>query len=142
MNIHEIVIAVHDIDEAAKRYAAALDGTIDDVISYPQKGIEIDLGGIWVGDFRIAFAADNSGEGPVSRLLEKRGEGLSELCVQTDDLDAAMEKMKEAGFRFVSEEPQILRDYPWKDEVFSEVHVVFVHPASSNGVQIELQQWH
>jgi hypothetical protein len=35
----------------------------------------------------------------------------------------------------------VLKDYEWHGEVFSEVHVAFVHPGSSFGTLIELQQW-
>jgi methylmalonyl-CoA epimerase len=140
-SIQEVVVAVNDVNAAAERFGGAFGADADEVVSYPQSGIEIDMGGIWVGDFRIAFVADVSGTGPVSKFLEKRGEGLYELCLRTADLPAAIEHMKQGGITFVSEEPHVLRDYEWRGEIFSEVRVVFVHPASSHGVLIELQQW-
>jgi methylmalonyl-CoA/ethylmalonyl-CoA epimerase len=140
-SIQEIVIATRDVEKAAETYGKALDAEVDQRVEYPQDGIGIEMTGVWVEDFRIAFVGDTTGEGHVARSIEKRGEGLFELCLRTDDLAAAIAKMKAAGIRFSSEEPHILRDYEWRGEVFSEVHVVFVHPASSFGVQIELQEW-
>ncbi|MQA91406.1 MAG: hypothetical protein GEU90_14460 [Gemmatimonas sp.] len=140
-SIQEITVAVNDIGAAAERMGEALKGEVDGIESFPQKGIDIDMGGIWVGDFHIALVSDHSGSGPVSKLLENRGEGISEINVKTDDLTAAIAHMKAQGLQFVSEEPLILKDYPWRGEVYSEVHVVFVHPASNTGVQIELGQW-
>jgi len=140
-SIQEVVVASNDVEAAAKRFGDALGAPVDDRVSYPQAGIEIDMTGVWVGDFRIAFVQDSSGSGPVSRFLERRGEGLYELCLRTNDLEAAIERMKAAGMRFTSEEPHVLRDYEWRGEVFSEVRIAFVHPASASGALIELQQW-
>lgn len=141
-SIQEIVIATDDVAAAAERWGGSLSAPIDGKVAYPQAGIEIDMSGVWVGDFRVAFVGDPGGDGHVAKFLAKRGEGLFELCLRTNDLAAAVEQMKAGGMRFTSEEPHILRDYEWKGEIFSEVHVMFVHPASANGVQIEVQQWH
>jgi methylmalonyl-CoA/ethylmalonyl-CoA epimerase len=140
-SIQEVVIAAHDVDAAASKWGAAVGGDVDDAVTWPEQGIEIETTGAWVGDFRVAFVRDSSGSGPVSRVLEKRGEGVLELCLRTDDLEAAIEQMKAAGMRFTSDEPHVLHDYPWGDETWSEVRIAFVHPESANGVQIELQQW-
>ncbi|MCO5316759.1 MAG: VOC family protein [Solirubrobacterales bacterium] len=141
-SIQEIVIATSDVEAAAERWKGSLGVPADEKVAYPQAGIEIEMSGVWVGDFRLAFVSDSSGKGPVSKFLEKRGEGLFELCLRTDDLAAAVEQMKAGGMTFTSDEPHILKNYEWKGEIYSEVHVMFVHPASSNGTMIELQQWH
>lgn len=140
-SIQEVVIATKDVEQAAETYGKALDADVDSRVEYPQDGIGIEMTGVWVEDFRLAFVGDTTGSGHVARSIEKRGEGLFELCLRTNDLHAAMEKMKAAGIRFTTEEPHVLRDYEWRGEIFPEVHVAFVHPASSFGVQIELQEW-
>jgi len=114
---------------------------VDAKVSYPQEGIGIDMTGVWVGDLRIAFVEDTTGSGHVARSIERRGEGLFELCLRTTDLPAAMEHMKSQGIRFTDDTPHVLKDYEWRGETWSEVRVAFVHPASSHGVLIEVQQW-
>ncbi|MCO5316728.1 MAG: VOC family protein, partial [Solirubrobacterales bacterium] len=123
-NLQELVIATDDVEAAAERWKGSLGVPADEKVSYPQAGIEIEMSGVWVGDFRLAFVSDSSGKGPVSKFLEKRGEGLFEICIHTNDLEAAVEQMKSGGMRFTSEEPHILRNYEWKGEIFSEVHVM------------------
>ncbi|MDA8209944.1 MAG: VOC family protein [Actinomycetota bacterium] len=140
-SIQELVIATRDVDGAAARFGSALAAPIDGRVTRAEDGIGIDMTGVWVGDFRIAFVGDSTGSGSVARFLDKRGEGVLEICLRTSDLKAAMAKLKSAGFTFTSEEPHSLKHYEWQGEVFSEVLVVFVHPASACGVQIELQQW-
>jgi hypothetical protein len=99
------------------------------------------MGGIWVGDFHIGLVNDPSGEGPVGRFLSKRGEGVYEVNVTTNDLPAAIEHMKSKGMRFVDEEPKVLRNYDWNGEIFSELRIVWVDPATSHGVLIEVGEW-
>jgi catechol 2,3-dioxygenase-like lactoylglutathione lyase family enzyme len=140
-SIQEVVIATRDADAAAARFGGALNADVDARVSYPQEGIGIDMTGVWVGDFRIAFVEDTTGDGHVARAIEHRGEGLFELCLRTDDLQAAMEHMSSHGLRFTDDSPHVLKDYEWRGEIWSEVHVAFVHPASSFGTLIELQQW-
>jgi methylmalonyl-CoA/ethylmalonyl-CoA epimerase len=140
-SIQEVVIAARDVDAAAAKFGKALDVPTDEHVSYPQEGIGIEMTGAWVGDFRLAFVGDTTGEGHVAKQIEKRGEGLLELCLRTTDLKAAIEHMKAAGFSFINEEPHVLRDYEWRGEIFSEVRVAFVHPSSACGTQIELQEW-
>jgi methylmalonyl-CoA epimerase len=141
--INEIALAVDDIDEAAERLGQALQSKVDPVTTHDEHGIEMKQRGVWVGDTRVALISDATadGTGPVQRFLDKRGQGFYEICLQTSDIQAAIAHLKEHGMRFIDEEPRILRDYPWGNETFSEVHVVFVHPASSYGLLIELQQW-
>jgi methylmalonyl-CoA/ethylmalonyl-CoA epimerase len=140
-SIQEVVIATRDADAAAERFGKALSAPVDERVSYPQEGIGIDMTGVWVGDFRIAFVEDTTGSGHVSRSIDKRGEGLFELCLRTNDLPAAMEHMKANGIRFTDEEPHVLENYEWRGEIYKEVRVAFVHPASSFGTLIEVQQW-
>jgi methylmalonyl-CoA/ethylmalonyl-CoA epimerase len=140
-SIQEVVVATRDSEAAAAKFGKALNAKVDAKVSYPQEGIGIDMTGVWVGDFRIAFVEDTTGSGHVARSIERRGEGLFELCLRTDDLPAAMEQMKSHGIRFTDDTPHVLKDYEWRGDTWSEVRVAFVHPESSHGVLIEVQQW-
>lgn len=139
--IREMTIAVHDLDEAEKRLGGALNAGVDDVVDFPEEGLQLRMGGLWVGDFHLALVNDPSGDGPVGRFLKRRGEGVYELNVSTNDLPAAIEHMKSQGMRFLSEEAKVLENYDWNGEVFSELRIVFVDPSTSHGVLIEVGQW-
>jgi hypothetical protein len=140
-SIREITVAVNDIHTASHRLSGALQAKVDDIVKFPAEGLELEMGGIWVGDFHIALVHDRSGVGPVGRFLGKRGEGVYEVNVKTNDLPAAIEHMKNQGLRFISEEPHVLPNYAWDGEVFSEIRIVFVDPATSHGVLIEVAEW-
>src|SRR4051794_22893943 len=140
-SIKEVVVATRDAEAAAAKFGEALNAEVDAKVSFPQEGIGIDMTGVWVGEFRLAFVQDATGSGHVARSIEKRGEGLFELCLRCNDLPSAMEHMERHGIRFTDGSPHVLENYEWHGDIWSEVRVAFVHPASSHGVQIELQQW-
>ncbi|HTX18411.1 MAG TPA: methylmalonyl-CoA epimerase [Bacteroidota bacterium] len=68
-------------------------------------------------------------ESSLARFIEKRGEGIHHICLEVDDLQAEMERLKAQGFRFVSGAPT-----PGGDGTI----VAFIHPTSANGILVEL----
>jgi methylmalonyl-CoA/ethylmalonyl-CoA epimerase len=69
------------------------------------------------------------GEGFLSRFLERHGEGLHHVTFKTDDIDAAIEKVRAAGFELVDvnvENPH------WKE--------AFVRPSNAHGTLVQIAQ--
>jgi methylmalonyl-CoA/ethylmalonyl-CoA epimerase len=141
-SIHEMTIAVKDIDSAQNRIAGALNGQSDEVQHFPQESFSLDMGGVWIGNFHIAMVNDPTGNGPVGRFLAKRGEGVYEVNIRTNDLPAAVEHMKSQGVRFINEEPKILRNYDaGHDLILSELRICFADPSTTHGVLMEVAEW-
>ncbi len=142
LSIHEITIAVKDIDGAQTTFASALQGSADAVQSFPQDAFELNMGGVRIGDFHIAMVNDPTGSGPVGRFLTKRGEGVYEVNVSTNDLPAAIEHFKSQGLRFINEEPKVLENYDaGHGQILKELRVCFVDPRTTHGVLIEVAEW-
>jgi catechol 2,3-dioxygenase-like lactoylglutathione lyase family enzyme len=141
-SIHEITIAVNDIDGAQERFAGAFGGTADALQHFPSANFQMDMGGVWIGDFHIAMASAPVGEGPIGRFLAKRGEGMYELNVRTNDLPAAIEHLKSRGIRFINDEPLVLKNYDaGHGVILEELRIAFVDPKTTNGVLIEIAEW-
>ena len=90
------------------------------------------------GELRVAFLDLGNGYfelleprdgGPVASYLDNNGPGLHHLAVATGDIEAGLDRAREAGVDLVDEEP---RDGAWGHEV------AFLHPASTGGVLLEL----
>lgn len=82
-----------------------------------------------VGESRIELLEATSNDSPIARFIHKRGEGLHHISLRVPDLKAAVEKLKQEGARFVSNEIK----------VGAGGHLyVFVHPSSAGGVLLEL----
>ena len=78
---------------------------------------------------RIELLEATSDDSPIARFLAKRGEGLHHIAMRVPDLDAAVDRLKAAGSRLVTEQIQTgAEGYRY----------VFVHPKSAHGVLLEL----
>jgi LAO/AO transport system kinase len=82
-----------------------------------------------MGESRIELLEATDDESAVARFLARRGEGLHHVALRVPDLDAAVERLKARGVRLVSEVIQVGAGGH---------RYVFVHPASANGVLVEL----
>ena len=70
-----------------------------------------------------------SDDSPVQKFLDKRGGGLHHICFETDALDEDVQRLKNKGYRFITDEPQAGAHNS---------RVIFIHPKSTGGVLIEL----
>ncbi|MEN2435220.1 methylmalonyl-CoA epimerase [Weeksellaceae bacterium A-14] len=84
-----------------------------------------------VGDSKIELLEASRTESPVSRFIDRKGEGIHHIAFGVEDIYAEIERLKTAGFQFISEEPKEGADHKL---------VVFLHPKSTNGVLVELCQ--
>ncbi len=127
--LDHIAIAVPDLAAAIRRFAddlgVPLAGTED------VRAAQTRTAFLPVGETRIELVAPLDGQGPIQRYVDKRGGGLHHICFSTDDLDADMQRLRGLGYRFTSEQPT-----PGAHGT----RVAFVHPASTDGVLIELAE--
>ena len=89
------------------------------------------------GDLRVIFLELDNGyfellepreEGTISKYLENNGPGLHHIALETDDIDAALERAESAGVELIDEEP---RPGAWGHQV------AFLHPKSTGGMLVE-----
>ena len=129
IGLDHIAIAVPDFDEAIERFLLDFGlnykGT-EDVTSAKTKTAFFPIKGT-----KIELIHPLHGEGPVQKYLEKRGGGLHHICFETDDVDEDMVRLREKGYRFLSDEPQ-----PGAHGT----RVAFIHPKSAGGILIELAE--
>jgi len=83
------------------------------------------------GESKIELLEANNAESPISKFIEKKGEGIHHLAFGVENILNEIERLKNEGFQFISEEPK---------EGADNKLVVFLHPKSTNGVLIELCQ--
>ena len=129
MRIDHIGIAVRSIEDAARPYAEGLGLPCTHIETVEAQGVRV--GFIPVGESEIELLEPLGAESPVGRFLERRGEGIHHICIEVEDIGAAMEQLEAQGLRLLSDAPQ-----PGAGGAL----VAFVHPASTNGVLLEIAQ--
>ncbi len=87
--------------------------------------------GFQVGASTIEYLEPIAGDSPISKFLEKRGEGLHHIALGVDDIEGVLQTMKMHGIRLIDETPKIGAEGK---------KIAFVHPGSMNGVLLELSE--
>ncbi len=128
-NVEHIGIAVKSLNEANSLYEKLLGVA-------PYKSEEVASEGVVtsffkVGATKIELLEGSNSASPISKFIEKRGEGIHHVAFEVENIHAEMKRLREEGFVLLNEEPKKGADNKL---------VCFVHPKSTGGVLIELCQ--
>lgn len=127
--IRSVMIAVNNLDESAKLYADSFGVQAGKPVDNQAGGVKEAAGP--VGDCQIEFLEPlDPQEGAVAKFLQKRGEGVYMIAVEVENLDAAVKSLTEKGVRLLNADP----------ESRAKGAHVYIHPKSTKGVLIQLDQ--
>lgn len=83
------------------------------------------------GEVRIELLEPTDPDSPIARFIDKRGQGIHHIAYEVDDLDAALDEMKQREIRLIDEQPR-----PGAEGQ----RIAFAHPKATFGVLTELCQ--
>lgn len=127
--IEHIGIAVKDLEASNELFRKLFgDG--------PYKEEEVESEGVKTSFFesgpnKIELLEGTRPDSPISKYIEKKGEGIHHIAFDVSDIHAEIERLKGEGFIVLNETPKKGADNKL---------VAFLHPKSSNGVLVELCQ--
>jgi methylmalonyl-CoA epimerase len=132
IEIDHLGIAVRSLDEGLRFYEKALgmvaSGT--ETVAAEQVMVAMLAAGSGVRAPQIELLESAGSASPVARFIEKRGPGLHHIALRVDDLPQTIERLKAEGARLLDEPQRGAGGHLY----------VFVHPASTGGVLLELIQ--
>lgn len=127
--IDHVAIIVRNIEQALNFYRDTL-GIFPSVIKeVPTEQVRIaflPVGG--PGGSEIELIEPTNPTSSLAKFLEKRGEGLHHICLEVEDIDAALADMQAKGAAILDQQPRIA----------AEGRAIFLHPKDTNGVLLEL----
>ncbi len=126
--IDHLGIAVRSLDAALKFYEGVLGIGAGHRETVATEKVNVAM--LPVGGPRLELLEPTEPESAIGRFLEKRGEGLHHVALAVPDLAAAVDRLKAAGARLINEPRRGAGGHLY----------VFVHPASTGGVLLELIQ--
>ena len=129
--VDHVGIAVKSIDEAKKFWVDTLGLKLSHIEEVPEQKARVAI--LKAGDTTIELVEPTSPDSPVQRFIEKRGEGLHHLTLQTDNLAERLKKLKSANVGLIDEKPRVGADG---------AKIAFLHPKSAHGVLVELCEPH
>ena len=127
--VEHIGIAVKSITEGDRLYHRLLG-----VPSYKHEDVPAQMvitSFFNAGPVKIELLQATHENSPISKFIDKKGEGIHHIAFEVDDIRAEMKRLKEEGFELLQNEPAVGADHKW---------VCFIHPRSANGVLVELCQ--
>jgi methylmalonyl-CoA/ethylmalonyl-CoA epimerase len=127
--IDHVGIAVPDLETAVEHYRETFGVAPAHRERVESQGVEEVLFRVGVSYIQLLGALGP--DTPVGRFLRKRGGGVHHVAYRVDDVATTLETLKERGARLVDETPR-----PGSRGT----SIAFVHPASTEGVLVELVQ--
>ena len=126
LTIDHLGIAVKSLEAAKQFYRnLGLEVHADEIVATEK----VKLAMVPMGESRIELLEPMADDSPIAKFLAKRGEGLHHVALHVPDLAGTVEKMRQAGTRFLADGLKI----------GAGGHAyIFVHPASAGGVLLEL----
>ncbi len=127
--IDHVAIIVRSIEQALAFYRDTLGIIPSEIKEVPTEQVRIaflPMGG--PGGSEIELIEPTTPDSSLTKFLEKRGEGLHHICLEVDNIEAALAEMQEKGAPVLDKQPRIA----------AEGRAIFIHPKGTNGVLLEL----
>ncbi len=126
MKIDHVAIAVNDVEEASKIYQQALGADSIEFETVESEGVKVAI--IHLENGRVELMQPTNDSSPIKKFLDKKGEGLHHLALETDNIEGEVERMEGCGIQFLGK----IRSGS------AGTKVTFIHPKSLHGVLAEL----
>lgn len=126
MKIDHIAIAVNNLEESAKIYQKALGVKNIEFETVESEGVKVAI--IHLENGRIELMQPTNDTSPIKKFLDKKGQGLHHMALETDDIDGEVTRMEGCGVQFLG------KIRPGS----AGTKVTFIHPKSLDGVLAEL----
>jgi methylmalonyl-CoA/ethylmalonyl-CoA epimerase len=129
--LNHVAIAVGDIGKAADVYRHVLGARVSEAVAQPDHGVTTVF--ITLPNTKIELLEPLGEASSISKFLERNPDGgIHHVCYEVDDIDAALDMLKERGAR-------VLGDGKPKVGAHGKP-VLFLHPKDFCGTLVELEQ--
>ena len=126
MKIDHIAIAVNDVEESAKIYQQALGVDSVEFETVESEGVKVAI--LHLENARVELIQPTNDSSPIKKFLDKKGQGLHHMALDTDNIEGEVERMEGCGIQFLG------KIRPGS----AGTKVSFIHPKSLQGVLAEL----
>ncbi|MEG0051339.1 MAG: methylmalonyl-CoA epimerase [Terrisporobacter sp.] len=131
LRVDHVGIAVNNLEETLKFY--------EDVLGIKCEGTEVvedqkvKVAFLPVGDTELELLESTCEDGPIAKFIAKNGGrgGIQHVAVRVDDIEKAIEEIKEKGYKMIDEKPRYGA---------GNAKIAFCHPKGTDGVLLELSE--
>lgn len=127
--IDHVALVVEELEPALAFWQGLLGLTLEHVEDVPDQDSRIAF--LRVGESTIELVRPTSESSGIARYLAKRGPGFHHVCLEVDDIDAELARLKANGVQLIHESPLLGSGGK---------RLAFIHPKSAGGVLVELYE--
>jgi len=127
LGIDHIGIAANSIDAVAPFWSDALG--LADTGRETVEEQKVTTLFVPVGESEIEVLESTSPDGAVAKFVAARGEGIQHIALRVDNIDEALNHLRQKGIRLIDEKPR---------RGAGGTRIAFIHPKSTHGVLLEL----
>lgn len=127
LRIDHIAVVVPELEAALEFWSSALGLTVEHTEEIQEQETVVAM--IPLGHSQIELVQPTTGTSGMAKFMAKRGAGLHHICLEVDEIDSVLERLRAMDIQLINEEPQIGAGGR---------RVAFVHPRSATGVLLEL----
>lgn len=126
-HIDHIGIAVKSIEQAGKFYTEILGLKIQDIENVADQKVNVAF--LPITDSELELLESTEPDGPVSKYIDARGEGVQHIAFRVENIGEALEELKSKGVRLIDQTPR---------NGAGGARIAFIHPKETNGVLVEI----
>ena len=126
IKINHIGVATADLAQSLTFLSDGLGLSLTGSEDVPGDAVRVSF--LPLGDTRLELLEPLGESGPVQKFLANRGPGVHHICLEVEDIDAALADMQAKGAAILDQQPRIA----------AEGRAIFLHPKGTNGVLLEL----
>ena len=129
LKIDHLGIAVNSIDEGKEFWR--------DILGLEFEGSEtvesqkVTTAFFPVGESEVELLESTAPDGPIAKYLEKKGEGIQHIAFRVENIEDALNELKQKGVKLIDEKPRLGA---------GGAKIAFLHPKATRGVLVELCQ--
>ncbi|MBW1899079.1 MAG: methylmalonyl-CoA epimerase [Deltaproteobacteria bacterium] len=127
LKIDHLGIAVNKIEDGKKFWTDALGLEFEGSETVAEQKVTTAF--FPVGESEVELLESTAPDGPIAKYIEKRGEGLQHIAFRVENIEEALEELKEKGIRLIDEKPR---------KGAGGAKIAFLHPKSTSGILVEL----
>lgn len=127
--VDHIGIAVKNVAESAKLYTDVLGLGLTGMEEVAEQKVRTSF--IPTGESELELLETTAPDGPIGKFIEKNGEGIQHIALRVENIEEALEELKQAGIKLIDEKPRYGA---------GGAKIAFIHPKATNGVLLELCQ--
>jgi methylmalonyl-CoA epimerase len=118
--IDHIGIAVKNLDEALKLYTRTLGLSLKSIEIVTDQKVRTAI--IPIGESKIELLESTEPDGVIAQFIEKKGEGLHHVAMEVNNIEQALDSLKNEGFPLIDKIPR---------KGVENTRIGFVHPKAA-----------